>query len=69
VGAEGAVAEDRPPVPGVTVVVQPRQSLWAIAIEAAPGSDPRETVARIRDLNGLDARPVRAGQQLVLPAA
>jgi hypothetical protein len=68
-GAQGAAADDVDAVPGSTVVVKPGESLWSIAVEAAPGADPRETVALIRQLNGLGSEPVLAGQQLVLPAA
>ena len=68
-GAQGAAADDVAAVPGSTVVVKPGESLWSIAVEAAPGADPRETVALIRQLNGLGSEPVLAGQQLVLPAA
>ena len=50
------------------VVVQPGQTLWAIAKSVAPEADPRATVAVIRELNGLAAgvSPV-AGQSLVVP--
>ncbi len=66
--ATGAV-----PGPGVgpvaaVVVVQPGESLWSIAQQVAPGSDPRETVSRIRDLNGLADAIVTPGQSLVVPA-
>jgi hypothetical protein len=50
------------------VVVQPGQSLWDIARQAAPGADPRQTVGRIVDLNGLTDATVRPGQALVLPS-
>jgi LysM repeat protein len=51
-----------------TVVVQSGDTLWDIARKAAPGADPRATVARILELNDLDsASSVRAGQQLTLP--
>ncbi|MBA2443728.1 MAG: LysM peptidoglycan-binding domain-containing protein [Nocardioidaceae bacterium] len=51
-----------------TVVVEPGQTLWDIATDAAPDRDPREVVADIVDLNALsDAGSVRAGQSLFLP--
>jgi nucleoid-associated protein YgaU len=50
------------------VIVQPGDTLWGIATKAAPGADPRATIRRITDLNGLTDESVRAGQQLVLPA-
>lgn len=51
------------------VVIQPGESLWQIAQQIAPGADPRETVLRIRELNGLSDAPVVPGQSLVVPAA
>jgi nucleoid-associated protein YgaU len=49
------------------VVVHPGDTLWSIAQHVAPGSDPREVVARIADANGLPTSDVRVGQQLVVP--
>ncbi len=67
----GAVsrAGDGPAGPATTqVVVQPGQTLWSIAASTLPDLDTREAVARIADLNGLDAGAlVRPGQPLVLP--
>ena len=51
------------------VVVQPGETLWQIARSVAPGTDPRETVLEIRELNGLEAQTVVPGQSLVVPAA
>jgi nucleoid-associated protein YgaU len=51
-----------------TVVVQPGQTLWQIASRVAPGSDPRTTVHRIEELNGLTSASVSAGQRLYVPA-
>ncbi len=71
----GFTAEATGAVPGpgagpvaAVVVVQPGESLWSIAQQVAPGSDPRETVSRIRDLNGLADAIVTPGQSLVVPA-
>lgn len=50
------------------VTVHPGQTLWQIARSVAPSDDPRDTVDRIRDLNGLDTTVVQAGQRLVVPA-
>ena len=50
------------------LTVQPGQTLWQIAEKVAPADDPRATVDRIRSLNGLDTRPVQAGQRIVVPA-
>ena len=59
-----------PPAPQLRhVIVQPGDTLWGIATSAAPGADPRATIQRIADLNGLSDGALHAGQQLVLPAA
>ncbi|HEX8002927.1 MAG TPA: LysM peptidoglycan-binding domain-containing protein [Mycobacteriales bacterium] len=50
-----------------TAVVQPGETLWAIAHRVAPAADPRRTVALLTELNGLGSRPIVAGQRLVLP--
>jgi nucleoid-associated protein YgaU len=49
-----------------TVIVQPGDTLWAIATQVAPKTDPRVTVQRIIALNGLRNADVLAGQQLAL---
>ena len=63
-------AGDRPTTPPktATVVVQPGQTLWQIASRVAPGTDPRTTVHRIEELNGLTTATVSAGQRLYVPA-
>ena len=55
-----------------TVVVQPGETLWQVARGVARDADPRETIARIQELNGLsgaDAATLRPGQTLIVPAA
>lgn len=52
-----------------TVVVAPGDTLWGVASELVPGEDPRPVVEQIRRLNDLSGGGLRAGQQLVLPAA
>ncbi len=49
------------------VVVQAGDSLWSIAQDVAPAADPRETIARIRDLNGMRNATVIPGQSVVVP--
>lgn len=49
------------------VVVQPGQTLWQIAEAAAPDVDPRVTIMRIQDLNGLSGAGVTPGQRIALP--
>lgn len=48
-------------------VVAPTDSLWSIAQQVAPGADTRETVERIKDLNGMRSAVVFTGQELVVP--
>ena len=59
VGGPAATAQ------GVTVA--PGETLWQIAERTAPGADPRETVQRILDLNGLQTAEVQSGTALLLP--
>ena len=66
VGAEGSTS-DAPQLR--TVVVAPGDTLWGVASELAEGEDPRPVVEQIRRLNDLASGELRAGQQLVLPAA
>jgi Tfp pilus assembly protein FimV len=53
---------------GYSVVVQPGDTLWAIATRAEPKADPRVTVQKIIDLNKLSSTELRAGQTLSLPS-
>ena len=66
----GATASDseasNPPVAQV-VVVQAGETLWGIAREVAPGSDPRGVVRQIRQMNDLGTTPVMPGQSIVVP--
>jgi len=50
------------------VTVEPGQTLWQIAKTVEPGVDPRDTIDRIRELNGMSTAPVQAGQRLIVPA-
>ena len=62
----GAPAGPAAPATAV-VVVQPGDSLWSIAQTVAPGADPRETVLRLRELNGMASAVVVPGQSIVVP--
>ena len=42
---------------------------WEIAARELPGSDVRDSVARIRTLNALEGRSIQAGQSLAIPAS
>ena len=50
------------------ITVQAGETLWGIAVEVAPETDPRATIERLRELNGLGTDVVQAGQRLVVPA-
>lgn len=50
-----------------TVIVQSGDTLWDIARDVAPSDDPRETVQRLLDLNGLSTPVIVPGQELALP--
>lgn len=49
------------------VTVMPGQSLWSIAEELAPGSDPRDVVDAIVRLNALPSGALVVGQNLAVP--
>jgi hypothetical protein len=61
--------------PTVVHQVERGETLWSLAVAADPQGDPRDTIARIVDLNtgpGSSAafsadEPLRVGQRLVLP--
>ncbi len=66
-GPPALAGTDRAAVTHARVTVLPGETLWQIAARTAPGSDPRETVQRILDLNGLQTAQVQAGTALLLP--
>lgn len=51
-----------------TVLVEPGDTLWSIALEVAPASDPRDVVDEIVRLNALGSSSVIAGQSIAIPA-
>ncbi|PVZ93643.1 hypothetical protein DDQ50_14415 [Amnibacterium flavum] len=51
------------------VTVADGESLWAVAERVAPQADPRDVIADIERLNGLEASAVSPGQSLAIPAA
>ncbi|MGH3321260.1 MAG: LysM peptidoglycan-binding domain-containing protein [Streptosporangiaceae bacterium] len=69
--ARASVGDDPPasgaPHSGHVVVVRPGQTLWEIAARHDPDGDPRVTVQRIIDFNGLRGAWVREGQRLRVP--
>ena len=56
-------------VPFEYVTVEPGQSLWQLAEDIAPQSDPRDVIAQIMQLNQLEGADVYAGQELAIPAS
>jgi len=66
----GATASlDGSTVPFEYVTVESGQSLWQLAEELAPQSDPRDVIAQLVQLNQLETADVYAGQELAIPAA
>lgn len=51
-----------------TVTVQSGESLWSVAEQIAPKRDPRDVIADIMKLNGLDSANVAAGVSLAVPS-
>lgn len=51
-----------------TVTVLPGDTLWSIAEEYAPGSDPRGVIQEIESLNALHGGSLQVGQKLAIPA-
>jgi len=49
------------------VVVQPGETLWSVATELDPASDPRDLIAEIVRLNQLEGSGVQAGQPIAVP--
>jgi hypothetical protein len=51
----------------VSVAVAPGQTLWDVAVLAAPERHPHDVIAEIQQLNNLPDSIVRAGQRLYVP--
>jgi hypothetical protein len=72
VGGIGAVSADGTSSSGSThysyVTVHSGESLWQLAQQVAPNADPRDVVAEISNLNGLDSGVIQPGQRLAIPA-
>ncbi len=49
------------------VVVKPGQSLWSLATDRAPQSDPRDYIAEILSLNRLSSTSIEPGTRLAVP--
>ena len=66
-GASAVPAANVTVLDAVQVVVQPGDSLWGLARSSLPNADPRETVRRIRELNGLSGSVINPGEVIWLP--
>lgn len=69
-GAGGAAADVSGVGAGAAleyVTVEVGGSLWEIAESIAPTADPRDTIAEILRINGLDEATIVPGQQLAVP--
>jgi len=53
--------------PASVYVVRPHDTLWTIAVHTAPGSDPRDAVWHIQQLNHLAGATIVPGEKLVVP--
>jgi Tfp pilus assembly protein FimV len=49
------------------VVVRPGETLWAIALRARPGQDPRQEVYAIEQANHLSSATLTAGEVVMVP--
>jgi hypothetical protein len=67
VASPGAQAGADSGVANVYTVVS-GQTLWSIAEEIAPGTDPRITIDRLMRTNNLKQASIAPGDQLILPA-
>lgn len=63
----GSVAGDGGSVELDFITVQQGESLWELAGEYAPGSDPRDWIAEIVMINALESIDLTPGQQIALP--
>ncbi|SJN47432.1 Conserved ypothetical protein [Microbacterium esteraromaticum] len=66
-GSALASGEHAVPVSFATVSVLPGDTLWSIAVEAAPGVDPREVIADIKRLNNLSSGMIQVGAEIAIP--
>jgi Tfp pilus assembly protein FimV len=65
----GEAPDPLPPRPVQRVVVREGDTLWSIARQIRPDTDPRVTVDAIVDSNGVEAGALVPGQSLVVPLA
>lgn len=68
-GSAVASGEAVEPIGFDTVTVLPGDTLWSIAAEAAPGTDPREVIDDIKRLNNLSSGMIQVGASIAIPTA
>ena len=66
-GGGAAASGDRTHVSFQHVTVESGDSLWTVAERIAPNADPRDVIAALVTLNGLDSAVVSPGQALAIP--
>lgn len=49
------------------VVVEPGQTLWALASDLDPNADPREVIDEVVSLNQLQSSELRTGDRIAIP--
>ena len=64
-GAADATRDATAPLEFVTV--DPGETLWGVAVEIAPGEDPRDVIADLMSFNQLSSADVPAGLHLAIP--
>jgi hypothetical protein len=67
-GGQASAGDHQASVRFETVTVQPGETLWQLAEETAPNTDPRDFVQDVVALNALDGSAIQAGQELAIPA-
>ena len=67
-GGQASASKDGATQPLQYITVDAGESLWQVAQEVAPNSDPRDVIQQIMQLNQLDSADVFAGVQLAIPA-
>lgn len=66
-GSALATGEHAAPVSFETVTVLPGDTLWSIAVDAAPDVDPREVIDDIIRLNNLSGGGIQAYSSIAIP--
>lgn len=54
-------------VDAVKVTVMEGDSMWSIAQQVSPGQDPRATIEQIQELNSINGKSLRVGQEIFVP--